>query len=367
MTTSLKPTIPDRAKARRGVLVLVLPTLCLACSIFKFSSGSQPATDSETTETTTLAPTDEPKREVVTRQCPDGLAIDASARTIDTRKTKDTPWEIYNKRKWSKNHRQPAPSSFALSSEDAVKRFISLEAEHPELVPAPYRERVQAHPRDVELRLEMANCELTDPTTRRRASYDAALALLLGADPTQANPALVESTRHGSGSDTTQSCDEGSSCGEGEVCDVEAGRCMTAMDLGITFVSEPELEMEDTLTRGLHALAGARTPASTDDDGVSWWGQTRLHHCVGSPKKLCSFRAYNAQGQTTVVEWDQRDGGSSKVTRPKMTKAQRERHKQQLKCWEATHSYTRSQCRYICDVYQRNAECHMDCVVHCSV
>ncbi len=360
MTIPSRSTPPPALSSHPGHRpALLLVVLCCACSIFSLSSAGEPAGDPTSAPAVEAAPGDEA---VATVRCPEGLGVDASARTIDTRQHGTTPWQVYEKRKWSSNHRKPAPTSFGLAAADAVDRFLALEAEHLDGVPEPYRKRVQAQPRDVELRLEMATCELTEPSTRRRASYDAALALLLGADPEVAGPIMLESTKRGAGSDSMKSCDEESSCGDDRICDIEAGWCLTPMALAITYIDEHEVDMEDALSRGLHALS--REPPS--DDGIEWWNFTRVHRCIGAPKRLCSFRAYNKDGKTTVVEWDQRDGGTVKVTKVKMTKAERAIYNAKVKCWEATGSHTRSQCRHMCHAYQRGPECDVECIAHCS-
>jgi hypothetical protein len=236
--------------------------------------------------------------------CPSDLSLDMKSRTIDTRthkagQTKED-YAVYKKMKWAPNHTRPVGDAFVSAA--AVDDVLRIEARTPTLLPAGFRAAIAASPRDPDLRLRIAACELGQASTRRRASYDAALALLLGAPMDKVKPILLEATRNeGANNNTFKSCWQGR-CENNETCLDD--NCVSPMGLGVLFISKDELDIEDALTRGL--MKGYRErngEAYAQRDPVYWWMSRRLHHCGG---QTCTFAGYSSK----LAEWDVRDGGS---------------------------------------------------------
>jgi hypothetical protein len=240
--------------------------------------------------------------------CPTDLTVEVRSRTIDTRRAKDLDPARYKKMKWAPGHTKTVGGGF--SAGDQIARALDIEKANPTMIPAGFRAEVAARPRDPALRLRMARCELERPQTRRRASYDAALALLLGAR--DAGPVLMEATRNQrADGNTSRSCGDDGQCGTGLVC--LGDECLSPLGLGVAYASKAEIDVEDALSRALMPLYEERHGDGYDsNDPLYWWMDRRLHHCG---KFRCFFSAYEVKGKTRLVEWDQRDGAGRTACR----------------------------------------------------
>lgn len=239
--------------------------------------------------------------------CPADLAVQPGPRSLDTRQAPTNSPRVA----LAKGHLHPPPDDFFLDASAAVDRVIAAEAKTPAMIPAGFREAVKASPRDGALRLRMARCELENDQTRRRASYDAGMAMLLGAPKGKAMAVLLEATKNGDKQRTTQSCVPGDACPTGETCDPKYKECVGAMKKIMVMISAPEFEVEDALTRGLVRPLIEAGEAAKDMDLV-WWAFDRVHRCGGGPLVMCNFVRYEVEGKGTVlVSWDLRYGGES--------------------------------------------------------
>lgn len=262
-------------------------------------------------------------------------------RKIDTRKGPMITAQIRKSTKWAAEHQKTPPAKWVLAPEAAVEKVVALEAKNPKLIPEPFREKLLANPKDAALRLEIGACEAKRSATRRRAAYEGAMALLLGAPPEEAQKLIMLGTH---GEDTTHStsfCGEGKSpCAEGSYCDVEYGECIGRDEHVHTYISEEELTIEDTLTRALFAkeITGSG-PAITDQARGGWMLYT-LHRCG---KQLCKMTDYEVKGKVSLVAWDRREGGS--VETVPWTRAEL---KQRAQCMQKIGFPSRNACKTDC-------------------
>ncbi len=284
------------------------------------------------------------------------------SRTIDTRRAKNLDPKKYKAMKWAPGHTKTVGGAF--SAGDQVARVLQIEKQKPTLLPLGFRAEVAARPRDASLRLRMARCELQRVETRRRASYDAALALLFGAPAKEVEPVLMEATRNqGANNNSSSSCFDGT-CAKGLVC--LGDECVTPMGVGVVFASKEEIDIEDAITRALMPLYEERHGDDyAANDAIYWWLDRRLHHCG---KFRCLFSAYEVKGKTRVVEWDQRDGGTVEtIPFSKWTPDEKKRYYQRLKCWNATGTQLKSYCLQMCDINRRGEECRFRCYQNCAL
>jgi hypothetical protein len=292
-----------------------------------------------------------------TRSCPADLTLDVSERLVDTRR--HPPWDArqYQKLRWPAEHGDPMRPAFFVEDAQAVTHVLELEAQQPTLVPAGFRAAVRERPRDPSLRLHMARCELANKQTRRRASYDAALALLLGAPASDAVPLIVESTKNGRGTDSVARCASKSQCPAGQFC--SSGECLTSTGLAVSFVSLPETEIEDQLTRAVLRAYYARHGEAVDKtDPLYWWAATRLHRCG---EQLCNFIVQDSRNEVRFVEWDLRDGGTRKAL-AELPPEERKLHEQRQRCFDGTGVATTAECLELCEQRKRG---DVDCRTHC--
>jgi hypothetical protein len=239
--------------------------------------------------------------------CPTDLAVQPGPRTLDTRQAPTNSPRVA----LAKGHLNPPAEDFFLESGAAIDKVLAAEAKTPAMIPAGFRDQVKANPRDAALRLRMARCELDNDQTRRRASYDAGLALLLGQPKRKAMAILLESTKNGEKQQYVQTCGGGDTCPTGETCDPKHKECVGATKKIMIMMSAAELEVEDALTRGLiRPVIEAGEKANEQD--LVWWAYKRVHRCGGGPLVMCNFVRYNVAGKGTVlVHWDLRYGGES--------------------------------------------------------
>ncbi len=214
-------------------------------------------------------------RPAVPTRCPSDLSL-AVARTLDGRVPAQTiPGRL------APQHLQPVRRDELLDDETAIKRVIAIETSQPVVVPSGFRGDIVALGRDPEFRLLMARCELADPYTHRRAGYDAAMALLLGASPDAVLPLLHKSmTPDGT---RAQSCRIDADCSY--LCDSVTKRCSTQRGRVANMLSRAELDIEDTLVR---AIANKLTTEQlerdhyTPDDVIAPWIFGRYTRCGDS-------------------------------------------------------------------------------------
>jgi hypothetical protein len=271
------------------------------------------------------------------RPCPSDLTVDVSERLVDARR--HPPWDarLYQKLRWPAEHGDPMSLGFFVEAQAAIARVLELEAQQPKLVPAGLRADVQARPRDPWLRLRMARCELGSQHTRRRASYDAALALLLGAPAAEVEPLVLESTRDALAKKSASS----------------------SLALAVSFVAPPEIDVEDQLTRALmRAYYTRHGEAVVKTDWLYWWAATRLHRCGD---EVCTFAERESQNEVRLVEWDLRDGGTRKAL-SELPPEERRLHQVRQRCFEGTGVSTTAECLELCE--QRHAG-DVDCRAHC--
>jgi hypothetical protein len=241
--------------------------------------------------------------------CPDELAIAVDApRKIDTRKAPIADWNVYKRKKWVPGHRRLPGKAFVRTSEAVLATVLAIEAKNPKLIPAAYRERLLASPRDAALRLEMAACEVKQPATMRRGAYDAAIALLLAGPADQALP-LLETGAWGP-KEGKSWCGEGHEpCAEGSYCDLGHGYCVSKAVHGHVYISDDELAIEDALTRALFRdeILGKTPQLPKDARGA--WMYSMLHRCG---KLTCHLSGYIDDDGEKLVVWDRRDGGAER-------------------------------------------------------
>jgi len=328
----------------------------------------------DTEKEKTADPEDEP---IPGGSCPSDLSVKPDRRTLasDSEVLKEMPPEVYFKMRWAPGHRTVAGADFFIDKDKALDRVIATEAKHPGLLPAGFRDALLARPRDKDLRLEAARCELTDVRTRRRASHDAAMAFLLGASPSLASRIMHRSASPPRSESHLKSCDSAKECGTGVQCQPVAKLCLddaTAPDL---FVSDAELTIEDALTRALMKdyKGGGRKPdeaprpgpAELDERALFYWAVTRTHRCG---RQICKFTRYGADGgEIQLVRDDIRDRGTSYEVHDPVVEAKNER------CRSATGSGSLSDCLQSCwargtDLHGGDEDfvCKSRCAAHCE-
>lgn len=237
--------------------------------------------------------------------CPADLSLAVGKRKIDGRDMADTLHV-----KYAKEHMKRVRADGIVARDAAIDRVLAIEADKPGVVPAGFRAELAAHARDPSYRLYMARCELATDETTRRAGYDAGLAFLLGAPMADVLP-VVEQSFYPDGP-TVMSCTRTSDCGGGGMtCDRVEKECRTKRAKTSSFLSAPELDVEDTLTR---AFAGLLTDDAIEDttykrdDLIGTFTYGRFVECSGV---LCNITRYEVGGKTRLVYWDRRYNGES--------------------------------------------------------
>ena len=234
------------------------------------------------------------------RQCPADMSVNPGPRTIDTRKLPEARINHF-----AKGHTEPPPASFFTDKNKAVELALAAESRTPGMIPAGFRELVKNSPRDAALRLKMARCELEQDRTRRRASYDALIAIFLGGNKDDGLAILLESTRNQLRRKTTQTCTTTGDCPTGFTCDPVQKTCANSTEKETSFISRAELDVEDSLSRA--AFEPNISFDEAKESELFWWGATRLHRCGGQGNMPCEFSGYTNR----YVSWDLRDGGRS--------------------------------------------------------
>jgi len=232
--------------------------------------------------------------------CPSDMSVSPGPRTIDTRKVPEARINQF-----AKGHTEPPPASFFLDRDKALELALAAETKTPGMIPAGFREPVKKSPRDAGLRLKMGRCELEQDPTRRRASYDALIAIFLGGDQDAGLAILLESTRNQLRRTTSQTCTNASECGAGFSCDPLHKTCTSATEKETSFISSAEFEVEDALSRPLFKPDMSFEQAKESE--FFWWGARRVHRCGGKGNQPCEFAGYTDR----YVSWDLRDGGRS--------------------------------------------------------
>lgn len=259
---------------------------------------------------------------------------------------------------WAPGHRSSPGKDFLWSERDAVERVIAIEAAHPEIVPAGFRSEIQARPRDPALRLRMARCELRVAAVRRRASHDAALALLLGSSLDEVKDVLIRSTHDEDGPVTSCAV---APCGKGLVCEPTERSCRTLEAIVLAFVSSDDLDLEDALSRAIFAryVQSASPPSSP----LGGFLTARVHRCGA---EICSFREYEHQGRTELVRWDLRDGGTVETYPCKRTPEMLASVASQKLCRSKTGHWSQELCVYACGQNRQGEACRSGCYQHCK-
>ncbi|MEM1030755.1 MAG: hypothetical protein AAGN82_10415 [Myxococcota bacterium] len=214
--------------------------------------------------------------------CADDLSVQPGARRLDTRRRPSDR----GRTQFAAYHKTPPTPEFFLSAREAVDAVIDVETRAPTLLPAGYRERLRATPRDAALRLEVARCELDEPATRRRASYDAAMALLLGGAREDAIDILVASTTDNPATASPPACGPQRACDEGATCDPHHRVCLTEAHRQAIMISPVEFEIEHALSRGLLRPV---FQAGGEENDLVWWAYERVHRCGGAVTVMCHF------------------------------------------------------------------------------
>ena len=284
--------------------------------------------------------------------CPQDTTVAVNLRTIDSRKAPSMEdWKRYEKMRFAPEHLRSPDSKFALDADVAVEKVIALELANPELIPTGFRDELIANPRDSKLRLRMARCELFSLETRRRASYDALMAHLLGVPLADIEEILIGSTKYGENDDRSlRSCPK-KGCGDDSICDAARNHCMTPRAQLTAFISDVESKIEDALSRAvMPALTSQAAKRIDRNASLFWWGSERVHRCGRKRAQLCKFTEYSSKSGSAFVHWDLRDGGTVKVIRCEdmKDKAKRKsclrRRKLVNRCWDRTRSRTEENC-----------------------
>lgn len=279
-------------------------------------------------------------------RCPSDLSISVS-RTLDGRFPAQTiPGRL------ASQHLQPVRRDELLDDETAIKRVLAIETAQPVVVPSGFRDDMVALGRDAEFRLLMARCELADPYTHRRAGYDAAMALLLGASPDVVLPLLHKSMNP----DGTRapSCRIDADCSY--ACDAVTKRCSTQRGHVAGMLSRAELEIEDILVR---AVANKLTPDQLErrfvpDDVIAPWLFGRYTRCG---EAMCRISVASVNGKPRLVYRDRRQPAEAPAD-PEPWQV----------CYRETRSVSRAGCTAQCDavdaVWKR--PCTETCAASCS-
>ncbi len=157
-------------------------------SLFACAPAEGPTTPTSGVATTTATPGSFDRATFArhARDCRSSeLAVDESARPVNANRfPKSLPAAQYARMQWAPGHRAAlTEANFVIPKAEAIERIIAIEAKHPGLIPAAFREGLSAEPRDPVLRVLAASCEKQWSKTGRRAIYDALLAYLLMPNP----------------------------------------------------------------------------------------------------------------------------------------------------------------------------------------
>jgi len=345
----------------------VAAPILVACSLLPIGGarrapgeGGESATSGNESEKSGLGPLAAIGSVAGGGDCPRDLAVKTDDRTINTRLSAPTDPDRYKGIEWAPGHKRAPAQDFVLAEQETIDRVIAIEAKNPAIVPAGFRKQLRADPRDKALRLRMARCELDAPATRRRASYDAAMALLLGSPLDQVAEVLNQSTKYGEGDRTTASC-SGFPCADGMTCEPSQKICLKQEAIAFTFVSERELATEEALSRGLFAryLKGERGW----DSPLGWFLTERAHKCGA---QICRFRAYSQGDSVELVRWDIRDGGTVETYACKRTPAMMKSVASQERCRSKTGSWSQELCLSMCKIHGQGEGCRVGCYQHCD-
>lgn len=272
------------------------------------------------------------------------MTVDRGARTIDTRKPASVPLVKYRTMHWAPLHDTVPAADFGLAPALAVDRVIAIEQRAPGLVPAGFRSKVAANPRDSGLRMQMAACELKTTDARRRAGHDIAVAMLLGASDAASLEAML-------GEVVTQgpllSLPQGDTrCDDGEVYEPKHHDCPNAEQRERWHISRDEAAIEDVLTRGLWSER-KRLP----EHMLFYWGQLMLHACG---KFQCLLELDSGLDGEPLVHWDLRNGGHDG-----QTVANPDADRRNKKCSVNTGFQDLGSCKWSCNH-------DGDCLAHCA-
>jgi hypothetical protein len=238
------------------------------------------------------------------QKCPDPslLKRELVDKLVDTRNAALLSPAAWRKMRWAPGHGKKLAGNFWTTPEVAIKAVLAVEARNPLVIPEPFRAQVAAAPRDANLRLQMAECELKSPATRRRAAHDAALAVLLGAPASKASDLIVTGAK---AEFDRFFCNANMPCNGGAVCERKDNRCLGAADRAFSFVSIDEILIEDALSRALLKHFVIRRGIEIDEEAARKWAYAMRHRCGG---QICQA-LYEGEGNLTV--WDIRDGGKA--------------------------------------------------------
>jgi hypothetical protein len=303
--------------------------------------------------------------EASTPDCPQDLSVALAVRTLDTRHGPHLPRAKYKTMRWASEHRNEPAASFGVAAAVAIDRIVEIERQHPELIPAGFRAAVAAAPRDPALRVRMARCELADRFTRRRASYDAALAMLLGDRSSAVHEVFEEATVYQGGRGaTTSSCHKTEDCPADSACEARDSICYSPARLALTFIAPDERDVEDVLSRALLQASKQGGDAPVSEPDLLHWAAVRIHVCGSDRKQLCNLTRYEKRGHVTLVHWDLRDGGTGgESSDPTAGERLQDR---MLLCYDRTGFTSQSMCLRTCDVFTRGHDCRSECFNACD-
>jgi hypothetical protein len=185
------------------------------------------------------------------------------------------------------------PAGFFRSKDQVVDDVLAIERAAPGMIPRDYFSLVELEPQNPDLRLVLARCELEHAQTRRRASYDAMLALLLGANRGSALAILMESTNNQYLTAPQRACDAPSACPDGFLCSPLSKYCVSATPWIDERISLSELAVEDALSRALIAPELRANELEAIESG--WWRARRLHRCGGERDWPCTWTTADGQ------------------------------------------------------------------------
>ena len=276
--------------------------------------------------------------------CPADMSVDRGARTIDAREPASIPLAKYRTLHWAPLHDTVPADDFGLAPAVAVDRVIAIEQRAPGLIPAGFRSKIAANPRDAALRVHMAACELKTTDARRRAGHDIAMAVLLHGEATPLEAMLGEVVTQG----PLLSLPQGDTrCGGTDlVYEPKHHDCPNAEQRQRWHISRDEAAIEDVLTRGLWNER-KRLP----EHMLFYWGKLMLHACG---KFQCLLEMDAGLDGRPLVHWDLRNGGHDGET-----VANPDADRRNKKCLVNTGFQDLGSCKWSCNH-------DGDCLAHCA-
>ena len=196
------------------------------------------------------------------------------------------------------------------------------------------------------------------------------MAMLLGASVSEAGPLILQASAF---KRSFTSCDASNPCEDHSACHPNAKICLNPPASAALLLSEPELTIEDALTRALMRQFFAKGaavglsrqeiffPLDPTESGdplrkvlFHWGGRYRCG------KDVCSFSRVSEKGEDRLVRFDLRDRGTASESVATEDRADVKR------CRKETGAGTWRECVDTCTAHGQGLSCSNRCAKYCT-